>query len=139
MAPLHTWRVDHIGIAVTDLSEAIGLYTNTTAATVTHRETLESHGVELAFIDTGGSKVELLAPLSPTSKLGTFLSKRGPGLHHICYEVGDITAELARLNSLGCALIDATPREGAGGTRIAFISPKSFGGVLTELCEYPKG
>jgi methylmalonyl-CoA/ethylmalonyl-CoA epimerase len=139
MSPLQTWRVDHIGIAVTDLDEAIAHYIKTTAATVTNREILESQGVELAFIATAGAKVELLAALSPTSTLGKFVSKRGPGLHHICYEVDNITAELARLTSLGCTLIDSTPRAGAGGSRIAFISPHSFGGVLTELCEFPKG
>jgi methylmalonyl-CoA/ethylmalonyl-CoA epimerase len=138
MVPGQTWRVDHIGIAVSDLDEAIAHYACTAHTTVTSRETIESQGVELAFLNTDGAKLELLAPSAPTSKIANFLNKRGPGLHHICYQVDDIVAELARQASLGCTLIDATPREGAGGTRIAFISPASFLGVLTELCEYPK-
>jgi methylmalonyl-CoA/ethylmalonyl-CoA epimerase len=133
-----TWKVDHIGVAVADLHKAIELYANTAATEVTLRETLPAQGVELAFLNTGGSKVELLAPLHDQSTLARFLAKRGPGLHHICYEVADITAELARLSAHGCTLIDTAPRHGAGSTKIAFISPSSFMGVLTELCEYPR-
>jgi methylmalonyl-CoA/ethylmalonyl-CoA epimerase len=139
MIPPKTWRVDHIGIAVTNLDDTIAHYARTASTTVALRETLESQGVELAFLNTDSAKLELLAPLTPTCKIATFLAKRGPGLHHICYQVDDIVSELARLASLGCTLIDSVPREGAGGTRIAFISPESFFGVLTELCEYPKG
>jgi methylmalonyl-CoA/ethylmalonyl-CoA epimerase len=131
-----TWSVDHIGIAVSDLTKAIDLYASTAGATVTLRETLESQGVELVFLNTSGCKVELLAALRPDTTLGKFLSTRGPGLHHVCYKVEDIEAELARLAANGYQLIDAVPRPGAGGTRIAFISPKSCLGVLTELCEY---
>lgn len=134
----NTWSVDHIGIAVTDLSHAIALYATTAGATVTLRETLESQGVELAFLNTGGCKLELLAALRPDTVLGKFLSARGPGLHHVCYKVDDIEAELARLQAAGYELIDSIPRPGAGGTRIAFISPKSCLGVLTELCEYSR-
>jgi methylmalonyl-CoA epimerase len=133
-----TWQLDHIGVAVRDLEQAISLYTRTTGASVTLREKLPDQGVELVFLNTGATKIELLAPLNHTCTLARFLEKRGPGLHHVCYAVADITAELARLSSdLGCALIDSEPRHGAGGTRIAFISPKSFDGVLTELCQYP--
>jgi methylmalonyl-CoA/ethylmalonyl-CoA epimerase len=131
------WEVDHIGIAVTDLASAISLYSATAHTTVTLRERLEQQGVELVFLNTGGSKVELLAPLSDSSTLTKFINRRGPGLHHICYRVRDITAELSRLAAQGIALIDHTPRHGAGGTKIAFISPSSCMGVLTELCEYP--
>jgi methylmalonyl-CoA/ethylmalonyl-CoA epimerase len=134
----NTWSVDHIGIAVTDLSQAIALYATTAGATVTLRETLESQGVELAFLNTGGCKLELLAALRPDTVLGKFLSARGQGLHHVCYKVYDIEAELARLQAAGYELIDSIPRPGAGGTRIAFISPKSCLGVLTELCEYSR-
>ena len=132
----YTWSVDHIGIAVHSLSQAIEHYAASAGATVTLRETLESQGVELAFLSTGGCKLELLAPLRTDSTLGKFLASRGPGLHHICYRVPNIEAELARLSAQGYQLIDATPRPGAAGTRIAFISPKSCLGVLTELCEY---
>jgi methylmalonyl-CoA epimerase len=131
------WEVDHIGIAVTDLKAAIALYESTAGTTVTLRESLAEQGVELAFLNTGGSKLELLAPLNTTSTLAKFIAKRGPGLHHVCYRVTDINAELAKLTSVGLQLIDHTPRHGAGGTKIAFISPPSFLGVLTELCEYP--
>jgi methylmalonyl-CoA epimerase len=133
-----TWEIDHIGIAVSDLSSAIELYSSSTGAQVTLRESLPENGVELVFLNTGGSKIELLAPLNNTSKIAKFLEKKGPGLHHICYRVNDIVAELARLKAKGASLIDQTPRHGAGGTKIAFIDPKSFMGVLTELCEYPK-
>ncbi|MFO0416208.1 MAG: methylmalonyl-CoA epimerase [Pseudomonadota bacterium] len=130
------WEVDHIGIAVADLEAAIALYTTTTGASVTLRETVVEQGVQLAFISTGGAKLELLAPLNDSSTLAKFIAKRGPGLHHICYRVDDIESELSRLKASGATLIDSTPRHGAGGARIAFISPKSFNGVLTELCDY---
>lgn len=132
-----TWQIDHIGIAVLDLDRAIALYSQAAHTTVSLRETLHTQGVELAFLTTGGSKVELLAPLRPDTTLGKFIDKRGPGLHHICYRVANIRSELARLSQQGFTLIDTTPRPGAGGSKIAFISPKSFEGVLTELCEYP--
>jgi methylmalonyl-CoA epimerase len=133
----NTWPIDHIGIAVTDLESAIKHYAQTAESSVTLRETLPEQGVELAFLNTGGAKVELLAPLNDTSTLARFLAKRGQGLHHICYKVDNIVSELARLSAMGVKLIDSNPRHGAGGSRIAFISPSSFFGVLTELCEYP--
>lgn len=139
MAPGIAWQVDHIGIAVSNLEEAIALYAGSAHTEVTLRETLPSQGVELAFLNTAGSKLELLAPLNKECTLARFIEKRGPGLHHVCYRVSDISAELTRLAAVGCDLIDSTPRPGAGGTRIAFISPRSFLGVLTELCEYPAG
>ncbi len=131
------WEVDHIGIAVTDLEAAIALYGSAANTTITQRESLAEQGVELVFLNTGGSKLELLAPLGSTSTLAKFIAKRGPGLHHICYRVTDVKAELSRLAAAGLQLIDHTPRHGAGGTKIAFIAPTSFLGVLTELCEYP--
>jgi methylmalonyl-CoA/ethylmalonyl-CoA epimerase len=131
------WEVDHIGIAVPDLEAGISLYAVTAHTTVTHRERLEQQGVELVFLNTGGAKVELLAPLNESSTLTKFITRRGPGLHHICYKVSDIVSELARLSAEGMTLIDHAPRHGAGGTKIAFISPASWNGVLTELCEYP--
>ena len=133
-----TWQLDHVGIAVRDLEQAITLYTRAAGTSVTLREKLPTQGVELAFLNTGAAKIELLAPLNQTCTLARFLEKRGPGLHHVCYEVPDIRTELTRLSSeVGCTLIDSEPRHGAGGTLIAFISPKSFDGVLTELCQYP--
>ena len=132
------WRVDHIGIAVTDINQALELYGTMASTSVTLREVIHDQGVEIAFLDTQGSKLELLAPTGPQSTLATFLAKRGPGLHHICYEVSDITAELKRLADQGFKLLDTTPRRGAGGCAIAFIHPASAHGVLTELCEYPR-
>jgi methylmalonyl-CoA/ethylmalonyl-CoA epimerase len=132
------WRLDHVGIAVHNLEQAINLYSRTAGTAVTLREALPAQGVELAFLNTGGAKIELLAPLHQNCTLARFLDKRGPGLHHLCYEVSDIKAELTRLSSeQRCALIDSEPRHGAGGTLIAFINPRSFEGVLTELCQYP--
>ncbi len=135
--PNKTWQVDHIGIAVSDLEAAIKHYSQTALTEITLRERLPEQGVELVFLSTGGAKLELLTPLSDSSTLARFINKRGPGLHHICYKVDNIVSELSRLESLGAKLIDSSPRHGAGGNKIAFISPSSFFGVLTELCEYP--
>lgn len=134
--PSLPWIVDHIGIAVTDMEAAIALYASTAGTAVTHRENLPDRGVELAFLNTGGTRLELLAPLKDDTPLARFLSKHGPGLHHVCYKVDNIRAEMSRLESMGAHLIDTTPRPGASGTIIAFIQPTSFSGVLTELCEY---
>lgn len=136
MIPSPAWTVDHIGIAVTDLDQAVAHYHSLAHTAVLLREKLESQGVELVFLNTGGTKLELLAPLGENSKIARFLEKRGPGLHHICYRVPSIETELKRLSGQGFKLIDSTPRPGALGTRIAFIAPQSCQGVLTELCEY---
>ncbi len=136
MSSSTTWTVDHIGIAVADIDAAIALYASTAGTEVTLREKLVDRGVELAFLNTGGTKLELLMPLKDDSAIARFLAKRGPGLHHVCYKVDDIRAEMSRLERLGAKLIDTTPRPGASGTIIAFLEPSSFSGVLTELCEY---
>ncbi len=133
----NTWTLDHIGIAVANLENAILHYQTTTSATIGHRETLHEQGVALAFINVPGSKIELLAPLNESSTIQKFIQHRGPGLHHICYRVDDIERELQRLAKSGYQLIDTTPRSGASGSRIAFIHPASCEGVLTEICEYP--
>lgn len=134
--PSQPWVVDHIGIAVHDLDTAIAYYSTTAGTSVAHREKLVDRGVELAFLNTGGTRLELLMPLREDTPIARFLATRGPGLHHICYKVDNIKAELSRLENLGAQLIDSTPRPGATGTVIAFIQPSSFFGVLTELCEY---
>jgi methylmalonyl-CoA/ethylmalonyl-CoA epimerase len=134
-----TWSVDHIGFAVKDIDEAIATYAAHAHTTVTLRERLEQQGVEIAFLSTGSAKIELLAALNSQSTLAKFLEKRGPGLHHIAYKVSNLEDELSRLSSSGVTLIDAVPRPGAGSTRIAFLHPSSFCGVLTELVEYPRG
>lgn len=130
------WTVDHIGIAVPDLDAAILLHASTAGTSLTLREKLVDRGVELAFLNTGGTKLELLMPLRDDTPIATFLAKRGPGLHHICYRVDNIRQEMERLKHLGAKLIDTSPRPGASGTIIAFLEPQSFSGVLTELCEY---
>lgn len=128
--PLH-----HIGIAVRNLDASIAFYKNTFGFEVDLRETLESQGVELVFLKLPNTMLELLMPLTGQSKLRSFLDTRGEGLHHICYQVPDIVAELARLAALGCQLIDKTPRPGAHNSQIAFLHPKSMDGVLVELCQ----
>ena len=128
--------LDHIGIAVPEINAALDLYTNSFGFKLGSRETVPSQEVEIAFVALSNTKIELLAPTSPTSTLATFLNKRGPGLHHICYAVQNISAELARYKALGFTLIDETPRPGAHNTLIAFIHPKSCGGVLMEICEH---
>ena len=133
------WIVDHIGIAVPDIDAAIALYASTAGTSVTLREKLIDRGVELAFLNTGGTKLELLMPLNNDTPIARFLSKRGPGLHHVCYKVDNIRHEMERLVQQGAKLIDTTPRPGASGTIIAFLEPQSFSGVLTELCEYTGG
>jgi methylmalonyl-CoA epimerase len=130
------WPIDHIGIAVTDIDDSIAFYQSLAHTSVTLRERLEERGVELAFLNNGDTKIELLAPLTKDSKISSFLEKRGPGIHHICYRVTDIRAELKRLSAEGYTLIDNEPRPGAKGTIIAFVSPSSCEGVLTELCQY---
>lgn len=131
--------LDHIGIAVLNLDEGIKLYKAQFGLQLDLRETVESQQVEVAFLKLANTKLELLAPLSDKSTLSQFLQKRGPGLHHLCYRVNDIRAELARCEAQGMTLIDKQPRPGAHHTLIAFIHPKSCGGVLTELCQYQGG
>ncbi len=133
-----TYPLDHIGIAVPDLDEAIALYHRTFGYSVELRERLDSSGVDLAFLSTGNIALELLAPINDSSAISKFLKSRGPGLHHLCYRVDDIVTELGRLSSQSYRLIDVVPRPGARRTKIAFIHPASVGGVLTELCQYEK-
>ena len=130
------YPLDHIGIAVTDLDTAIAEYERNFSFKLQLREKLESQKVELCFLKLDNTLIELLTPTHPSSTLQKFLDKRGPGLHHICYRVSDIKAELNRLSGLGHELIDKEPRSGADNTLIAFIHPKTLGGVLTELCQH---
>jgi methylmalonyl-CoA epimerase len=128
-------RIDHIGVAVDDLDAAIELHTRVYGMEVVHRETVESQGVEAVLLDVGENHVELLAPLSDESPVGRFLAKRGPGLHHVAYQVADIDAALAGLRESGVRLIDEEPRVGIRRSRVAFLHPGASGGVLTELVE----
>jgi methylmalonyl-CoA/ethylmalonyl-CoA epimerase len=128
-------RIDHVGVAVEDLDEAITLYESTLDMQLTHRETVEEQGVEAVLLDVGDGHVELLRPLASDTAVGKFLEKRGPGLHHVAYAVGDIDAALASLRDAGVELIDSEARVGIGGSRVAFVHPRSTGSVLTEIVE----
>jgi methylmalonyl-CoA/ethylmalonyl-CoA epimerase len=128
-------RIDHIGVAVEDLDEAISFYEATLEMPLAHRETVESQGVEAALLDVGEGHVELLRPLGPETAVGKFIAKRGPGLHHVAYAVEDIDAVLASLSDAGIELIDAEARTGIRGSRVAFLHPRSTGSVLTEIVE----
>lgn len=128
-------RIDHIGVAVEDLDAAIALYETTYAMTLVHRETVTEQGVEAVLLDVGENHVELLAPLGPDTPVGKFLAKKGPGLHHVAYQVTDIDATLASLKEQGLRLIDETPRVGIRSSRVAFLHPAASGGVLTEIVE----
>jgi methylmalonyl-CoA epimerase len=128
-------RVDHIGVAVEDLDAAIALYETTLGMTLVHRETVTEQGVEAVLLDVGENHVELLAPLGPDTPVGKYLARKGPGIHHVAYQTTDIVAELERLTTAGIQLIDRTPRVGIRGSSVAFVHPRSTGGVLTEIVQ----
>jgi methylmalonyl-CoA epimerase len=128
-------RIDHIGVAVEDLDAALTLYGESFEMELAHRETVSSQGVEAVLLDVGEGHVELLAPLGPDTAVGKFLARSGPGLHHVAYAVDDIDATLPRLSAAGIELIDAEPRVGIRESRVAFLHPRSTGGVLTEIVE----
>ena len=131
--------LDHVGIAVHSLDESLPLFESITGGKGYGRETVEQQGVEVVFLGTGDGRLELLAPTRDDSGVAKFLAKRGPGMHHLCYRVPDVAAELARYRSAGAQLIDESPRPGAAGHLVAFIHPKSTGGVLVELLQASDG
>jgi methylmalonyl-CoA/ethylmalonyl-CoA epimerase len=130
--------VDHVGIAVADLDEAIGWYESTLGLVATHTETNEEQGVREAMLsapgDTGAA-VQLLAPLRPDSPIGKFLERNGPGIQQMAYRVADIDAACADLRAKGVRLLYPEPRRGTAGSRINFVHPKDAGGVLVELVQ----
>jgi methylmalonyl-CoA epimerase len=128
-------RIDHIGVAVEDIDAAIELYEGSFEMKLAHRETVESQGVEAVLLDVGDGHVELLAPLGPDTPVGKYLAKNGAGLHHVAYAVDDIDATLEKLAAAGLQLIDSEPRVGIRDSRVAFLHPRSTGGVLTEIVE----
>ena len=128
-------RIDHIGIAVEDLDAAIELYEGTFGMALVHRETVTEQGVEAVLFDVGENHVELLAPLGPDTPVWKFLAKKGPGLHHVAYQVDDIESALQRLKEAGLRLIDSEPRTGIRNSRVAFLHPGASGSVLTEIVE----
>ena len=131
-------NVDHIGIAVRSIAEAGRFYQETLGLTVGPPEALPDNGVTVAFVAVGDTQIELLEPLGPDGPIGRFLASRGEGIHHIALAVPDITSALEAARQAGVRLVDATPRRGAQGTRVAFLHPKDTHGVLIELVECPE-
>jgi methylmalonyl-CoA/ethylmalonyl-CoA epimerase len=125
--------IHHLGLAVEDLDEAISTYRRLFGAELEERETQDDQGVEAASLRVGPGHVELLGALGPDTPVGRFLTRRGPGMHHVAYEVDDLTGELARLEGEGAELIDIAPRQGLFGMQVAFVHPRSVHGVLSEL------
>jgi methylmalonyl-CoA/ethylmalonyl-CoA epimerase len=128
-------RIDHIGVAVDDLDTALELYSSKFDMREQHRETVESQGVEAVLLEVGEGHVELIRPLSEDTGVGKWLAKNGPGMHHVAYQTDDIDQALGAVRDAGLRLIDEEPRVGIRGSRVAFLHPKSTGGVLTEIVE----
>ena len=131
-------RIQHLGYAVNDLDAATRFYRDTFGAAPSAPETVKEQGILATMFAVGESNIELLQPTRPDSPVGKFLANRGEGLHHVAFAVEDLEAALAELTARGVGLIDAEPRIGAGGMRMAFVHPKSAFGVLTELVELPE-
>jgi methylmalonyl-CoA/ethylmalonyl-CoA epimerase len=125
--------IHHLGVAVANLDEAISSYERLFDAELEGRETQDEQGVEAASMRVGGGHVELLAALGPDTPVGKFLARRGPGMHHVAYEVEDLSGELSRLEGEGVQLIDTSPRPGLFGMQVAFVHPDAAHGVLSEL------
>jgi methylmalonyl-CoA epimerase len=125
--------IHHVGVAVEDLDEALATYERLFSAHLEHRATMEDQGVQAASLRIGEGRVELLEPLEEDTPVGRFLAKRGPGMHHVAYEVADLDATLAELTDAGADLIDVRPREGLFGLEVAFVHPDSVHGVLSEV------
>jgi len=132
-------QIDHVGIAVADMEEALRRYGAALGVVPSVRKTMEKDGIEAAMLDLGSTHVELISPSRPDSTIAGFLEKRGEGLHHVAYRVDDIRAALAALREGGARLLDEEPRVGVMGHLVAFVHPKSFNGVLTELVEAGAG
>lgn len=128
-------KIDHVGIAVSDLDKAIGFYRDQLGLDFKGTEVVDEQKVKVAFFPVGESKLELLEPTDPEGPVGKFIEKKGEGVHHLSFRVSNIEEKLKALKDQGVALIDEVPRYGAGGAKIAFLHPKSTGGVLVELCE----
>jgi methylmalonyl-CoA/ethylmalonyl-CoA epimerase len=128
-------RIDHIGVAVEDLDAAVELYRDRFGMREQHRETIEAFDVEAVLLEVGEGHVELIRALSPDSGVAKFIEANGPGLHHVAYQTSDIDSALEQVKAAGLELIDQEPRTGIRGSRVAFLHPRSTGGVLTELVE----
>jgi methylmalonyl-CoA/ethylmalonyl-CoA epimerase len=127
--------IDHIGVAVASIDDALALYRDALGMPLVHRETVSEQGVDAALLDVGDGHIELLQPLSEDTAVGKFLARRGPGLHHVAYRVESVERTLESLRGAGLRLIDEHPRTGIRGSRVAFVHPASTGGVLTEIVQ----
>ena len=130
-------RIDHIAIAVGDIEASLGFWRDVLGLELSEVRDVPEQQAKIAFLPTGSSEVELVEPTTDSSGLARYLAKRGPGIHHICFEVDDLAQTLAALKGRGVRLIDETPRPGAGGRQLAFIHPEAANGVLVELYQLP--
>ena len=130
-------RLDHIAIAVPDMEAAIARFVDDLGIELAGREDVPSESTSTAFLPIDGTKIELIHPIAGEGPVAAYLEKRGGGLHHLCFETDDIEADIARLKEKGYRFLSEAPKPGAHGTRVAFIHPKSCGGVLIELAEHP--
>ncbi|MEA2212047.1 MAG: methylmalonyl-CoA/ethylmalonyl-CoA epimerase [Solirubrobacteraceae bacterium] len=125
--------IDHVGVAVANIDDALVLYRDALGMPLVHRETVSEQGVDAALLDVGDGHIELLQPLHPDTPVGKFLARRGSGLHHVAYRVASVSATLEAARAAGLRLIDEQPRTGIRGSSVAFLHPASTGGVLTEI------
>lgn len=132
-------QIDHIAIAVTNLEQSLEFWQHTLGLTLTGTEHNPHEGVDIAFLDVGGARIELLQPLDDANSIGKFIAKRGTGIHHLCLAVSDIHSALNTLKAQGVELINDVPKQREDGTQYAFVHPKSTGGVLLELYQYAEG
>jgi methylmalonyl-CoA/ethylmalonyl-CoA epimerase len=127
--------IDHVGVAVENIDAALELYRDQLGMPLVHRETVTEQGVDAALLDVGDGHIELVAPLHADTAVGKFLSRQGPGLHHVAYRVASVQDTLDACVAAGIRLIDAAPRSGIRGSRVAFLHPTGTGGVLTEIVQ----
>ncbi|AIZ64239.1 hypothetical protein PK28_12070 [Hymenobacter sp. DG25B] len=132
-------NLEHLGLAVQDLTAATSLYTSLLGTPPYKQEHVASEGVDTVFFQVGGSKIELLAGTTPESAITKYLSKKGEGIHHVAFEVQDIYAEMVRLRAEGFTLLNEEPKRGADNKLVCFVHPKSAAGVLVELCQEIRG
>ena len=128
-------KIDHLGIAVKSISDSLSFYRDMLGMEIAGTETVDDQGVHVALLPVGEARIELLEPVSAETPVGRFITKRGEGVHHICYEVDDLSSKLDELRSRGVRLLDGYPRRGAEGKLVAFLHPASAHGVLVELVE----
>jgi len=131
-------KINHVAVAVNNLEEATKFYEEVLGLTLSGVEVVEAQKTKVGFFKIGESNIELVQPAAPDSPLTKYLETKGQGIHHLCFEVEDVEAEVKAFLDKGATLIDKTPRPGAHSTKVAFVHPKSSNGVLIELCELPK-